>query len=147
LGPACRRLPDLVESLDDFLWGNAPRHRDLVYLRLKAIALHVCMVGGRKHIKWMINFCGIYIERTDLTISKYCNKLTVNSFDCLLDGLDAPLTVHSNLQLHNLAMSIRTDFQACLHINMTHILLDACKVIIDKGENKELTAMVPGAGE
>jgi hypothetical protein len=30
---------------------------------------------------------------------------------------------------------------------MTHILLDACKVIIDKGENKELTAMVPGAGE
>lgn len=67
MGPACRRLPDLVESLDDFLWGNAPRHRDLVYLRLKAIALHV-----------------------------------VNSFDCLLDGLDAPLTVHSNLQLHNL---------------------------------------------
>jgi hypothetical protein len=29
-------------------------------------------------------------------------------------------------------MSIRRDFQACLHINIAHILLDACKVIIDK---------------
>jgi len=59
------------------------------------------------------------MERTEVD-----GQLTVNRFDCLLNGLDAPFTVHPNLQLHNLWPYELSDLLTC--INMIDKLLDAC---------------------
>lgn len=94
-----------MESLDDFLWGHVPCHRDLVYLCLEVIALHIC-IRICAQTGSMVNKLTAQEPRVNVFLwyrkNRVDNRLTVNSFNCLLYGLDAPFTVHSNLQLHDL---------------------------------------------